>query len=94
MGVMFVRLFLSSPALSVAAAAAANVSILSLVNHLTEILIPWPFQPPHSQTLVGCGVVEVGDLVVQANSTAQRQTGSCCLSPPNTKKRSKSPQKV
>ncbi len=43
-----------------------------LVNHSTEILIPWPFQPPPPQMLVDCGVVEVGDLVVRANSTAQR----------------------
>ncbi len=66
-----------------------------LVDHSTEILIPWPFQPPPPQTLVDCGVVEVGDLVVQANLTAQRQNGSCYLhTPPNTKIRPKSPQKV
>ncbi len=33
-----------------------------LIDHLTEILIPQPFQPPPPQTLVDCGVVEVGDL--------------------------------
>ncbi len=44
-----------------------------LVDHSTEILIPWLFQPPPPQTLFDCGVVEDGDLVVRANSTAQRQ---------------------
>ncbi len=58
-----------------AAAVAANTSIL---------LIPWPFQPLPLRTLVNCGVVEVGDLVVRANLTAQRQNGLCYLPHPNT----------
>jgi hypothetical protein len=57
-----------------------------LVNHSTEILIPWPFQPPPPGTLVDCGVVEVGNLVVRANLTAQRQHDSCYLPPSNPKK--------
>ena len=65
-----------------------------LVDHSMEILIPWPFQPPPPQTLVDCGVVKVGDLVVWANSTAQRQNGSCYLPPLTRKIRPKSPQKV
>ena len=57
-----------------------------LVNHSMEILIPWPFQPLPPGTLVDCGVVEVGNLVVRANLTAQRQHDSCYLPPSNPKK--------
>ncbi len=57
-----------------------------LVDHSTEILIPWPFQPPSPQMIVDCGVVEVGNLVVRAKSTAQRQNGSWYLPPPYNKK--------
>ncbi len=65
------------------------------VNHLTKILIPWPFQPLPPQALVDCGVVEVGGLVVRSNSTAQRHNGLCYLPPPLSRKiRPKSPQKV
>ncbi len=52
-----------------------------LVDHLTEILIPWPFQPPPLQALVDCCVIEVGDMVVRSNSTAQRQKGLCYQPP-------------
>ncbi len=65
-----------------------------LVDHSTEILIPWPFQPSPPRTLVDCGVIEVGDLVVRANSTAQRQNDSCYLPPLKPKNRPKSSQKV
>jgi hypothetical protein len=65
-----------------------------LVDHLMEILIPWPFQPPPPQMLVDCGVIEVSNLVVQANLSAQRQNGSCYLPPLKRKIRPKSPQKV
>ena len=65
-----------------------------LVDHSMEILIPWPFQPPHPQTLVDCGVVEVSDLVVRANLTAQRQNGSAYLPPLTQKNSPKPPQKV
>ena len=66
-----------------------------LVDHSTEILIPRPFQPPPPQTLVDCGVIEVGNLVVQSNLTAQRQNGSCYLPPPppQPKKMSQIPSK-
>ena len=54
-----------------------------LVDHSTEILIPRLFQPqpPPTQALDDCCVIEVGDMVVPSNSTAQRQKGSCYLPP-------------
>jgi hypothetical protein len=61
-----------------------------LIDHSMDILIPQPFQPPSPQKLVGCGVVEVGDLVVWSNSTTQRQN----LPPLSRKNCPKSPQKV
>ena len=68
---------------------------IHLVDHSTKILIPRPFQLPPPQTLVDCGIIEVGNLVVQSNLTAQRQNGSCYLPPTPTQKiRPKSPQKV
>ena len=67
-----------------------------LVDHSTEILIPQPFhfQPPPPQTLVDCGVVEGGDLLVRSNLTAQKQNGLCYLPPLSQKNHPKSPQKV
>ena len=53
-----------------------------LVNHSTEILIPWLFQPLPPRTLLDCGVVEVGNLVVRANLTAQRQMVCVTYPPP------------
>ena len=66
-----------------------------LVDHLTDrMLIPLPFQPPPPKTFVDCCVVEVGNLAVRSNSTAQRQKGLCYLPPLTQKNRPKSPQKV
>jgi hypothetical protein len=65
-----------------------------LVDHSTEILIPWLFQPPPPRTLVDCGVIEVSDLVVRANSTAQRQMVRVTYPPLKPKMCPKSPQKV
>ena len=65
-----------------------------LVDHSTEILIPRSFQSPPWQTLVDCGVVEVGDLVVRSNLTAQRQNNCSCYPPLSRKICHKSPQKV
>ncbi len=65
-----------------------------LIDHSAEILIPWLFQPPPLQTLVDFGVFEVSNLVVRANSTAQRQMVCVTYPPLKRKIRPKSPQKV
>ena len=58
-----------------------NGGRVHLIEYSTEILIPRTLQSPPPQTLVDCGVVEVGDLAVWSNSTAQRQNYCLCYLP-------------
>ena len=47
---------------------------------------PLALPAPAPTTLVDCGVVEVSNLVVRSDSTAQRQNDSCYLPPPLSQK--------